>query len=159
MQPDTEYLENINKEEASRLAGIETKLSENDKTNIVKQSKELKAKQETVQDVSQLPTLKISDISRQGLYYENEVFTSKSNNLKIHKAVQPTNGMVYLKALIVAEALPENLRSYLPLYCDCVTSMGADKMDYRELAHQIKLKTGGIDCSAGTFNHHAGAEN
>lgn len=37
--------------------------------------------------------------------------------------------------------------------------MGADDLDYRQLAHQIKLKTGDIGCSPNTFNHFTGSNN
>merc|ERR1719461_590789 len=67
--------------------------------------------------------------------------------------------MVYLRGMLDAHCLPEELRPYLPLYTSCLASMGAGDLDYRQLAHQLKLSTGDIGVSASTYNNWSGSEN
>uniref|UniRef100_A0A8B9HC56 Pitrilysin metalloproteinase 1 n=1 Tax=Astyanax mexicanus TaxID=7994 RepID=A0A8B9HC56_ASTMX len=57
---------------------------------------------------------------------------------------QPTNGMVYFRAMCNLNTLPEDLKIYVPLFCSVITKLGCGEMDYRQQAQQMELKTGGM---------------
>ncbi|KAK3513785.1 hypothetical protein QTP70_028897 [Hemibagrus guttatus] len=70
---------------------------------------------------------------------------------------QPTNGMVYFRAMCNLNTLSEDLKIYVPLFCNVITKfhlfhqnssdllrMGCGKLDYRQQSQQMELKTGGM---------------
>ncbi|XP_042085643.1 presequence protease, mitochondrial isoform X2 [Ovis aries] len=68
----------------------------------------------------------------------------KAGDTPVQYCAQPTNGVVYFRAFSSLNALPEELRPYVPLFCSVLTKLGCGSLDYRELAQQVELKTGGL---------------
>jgi len=158
MNPDANYLKALQITEEEKLSSLSAELTEDERQNILLQSEGLKKAQEEKQDSDVLPTLTVKDIPVQGIYYDTHEF-QLSNGLNVMKSVQPTNGMVYLKTAIDLHGVPEHLRPYLPLFTSCLSSMGAGELDVRQLAQELKLKTGDIGVSAGAMNSVDGMEN
>ncbi|XP_078393555.1 presequence protease, mitochondrial [Cetorhinus maximus] len=146
MSPDEGYLENQAKIEKGKLQEKINSLSMEEKKEIYKKGLELIAAQSTPQDASSLPALKVSDIQQtfpltpvEMAYVEGKV--------PVQYCSQPTNGIVYFKAFTSLNTLPEELKPYVPLFCNVVTRMGCGDLDYRQQSHQIELKTGGMAAS------------
>lgn len=111
---DPEYTAKVTAKEEELVKEIEQTLTEQDKINIEAKAKELATHQSIPQDVSCLPTLKISDISKHGEKVPVEVKTIQ--NIPITLSAQPTNGIVYFRSLISLPDLPEDLIPYVPLF-------------------------------------------
>uniref|UniRef100_A0A9J7ZH26 Presequence protease, mitochondrial n=1 Tax=Cyprinus carpio carpio TaxID=630221 RepID=A0A9J7ZH26_CYPCA len=97
------------------------------------------------QDASCLPALKVSDIEPIIPYTPVQLGTA--GGVPVQCCEQPTNGMVYFRAMCNLNSLPEDLKIYVPLFCSVITKLGCGELDYRQQAQRIELKTGGMSVS------------
>ena len=97
-------------------------------------------------DVSCLPSLHVSDISRQK---ERKPWReSQVDDVDVVWREAPTNGLSYFQALNVFKSLPDDLRLLLPLFNDCIMRLGTGNRTMEQWEDLIKLKTGGISVSS-----------
>nr|DBA25108.1 TPA: hypothetical protein GDO54_012678 [Pyxicephalus adspersus] len=142
MSPDEEYCKKQAELEYEKLNQKVKALSEEEKKNIYEKGLELLRLQSEPQDVSCLPALKVSDI--EPTIPHTEVELAYAGEIPIQYCAQPTNGMVYFRAVSSLNTLPEELKPYVPLFCSVVTKMGCGVYNYREQAQQMELTTGGM---------------
>nr|XP_006634363.1 PREDICTED: presequence protease, mitochondrial [Lepisosteus oculatus] len=142
MSPDELYFEKQAKAEEEKLQQKVERLSESDKKDIYEKGLQLLSLQSTSQDASCLPSLKVSDI--QPTIPVTPVEMGSAGEVPVQYCAQPTNGMVYFRAMCSLNTLPEDLKIYVPLFCNVITKMGCGALDYRQQAQQIELKTGGM---------------
>lgn len=145
MSPDESYLEKQAKIEAEKLQQKVQALSENDKEQIYQKGLELLSAQSKTQDASCLPALKVSDIEPSITLTPVEM--GSAGGVPVQYCEQPTNGMVYFRAMCSLNTLPEDLRSYVPLFCSVITKLGCGGLDYRQQSQQMEMKTGGMSVS------------
>uniref|UniRef100_A0A4W5LZS5 Pitrilysin metalloproteinase 1 n=1 Tax=Hucho hucho TaxID=62062 RepID=A0A4W5LZS5_9TELE len=145
MSPDEAYLEKQVKAEEEKLQKKIQALSENDKKDIYEKGLELLSIQSKTQDASCLPALKVSDIEPTIAVTRVEMGTA--GGVPVQYCEQPTNGMVYFRAMCSLNSLPEDLKLYVPLFCSVITKMGCGGLDYRQQDQQMELKTGGMSIS------------
>ncbi|KAG7455238.1 hypothetical protein MATL_G00254490 [Megalops atlanticus] len=145
MSPDEAYFEKQAKAEQDKLQQKVQTLSENDRKEIYEKGLQLLAAQSTVQDASCLPALKVSDI--EPTIAITPVQMGTAGGVPVQYCEQPTNGMVYFRAMCSLNTLPEDLKIYVPLFCNVITKLGCGVMDYRQQSQQIELKTGGMSIS------------
>ncbi|XP_008050953.2 presequence protease, mitochondrial [Carlito syrichta] len=146
MKPDDKYHEKQAQMEAETLKQKVDSLSLEDKRRVYEKGLELRAQQSKPQDASCLPALKVSDIEPVMPVTELDVALA-AGGTPVQYCAQPTNGMVYFRAFSSLHTLPEELKPYVPLFCSVLTRLGCGIFDYRELAQQIELKTGGMSVS------------
>uniref|UniRef100_A0AAQ6IFS7 Presequence protease, mitochondrial n=1 Tax=Anabas testudineus TaxID=64144 RepID=A0AAQ6IFS7_ANATE len=145
MSPDEAYLEKQANAEEEKLQKKIQALSDRDREEIYKKGLELLAAQSKTQDASCLPALKVSDI--EPTIPITPVQISTAGGVPVQYCEQPTNGMVYFRAMCSLNSLPEDLRLYVPLFCSVITKMGCGALDYRQQAQQMELRTGGMSVS------------
>ncbi|XP_060681082.1 presequence protease, mitochondrial isoform X2 [Hemiscyllium ocellatum] len=145
MSPDESYLKNQAQLEKEKLQEKVNSLSMEEKKEIYKKGLELIAAQSRPQDASSLPALKVSDI--QQTFSLTPVEMTYIDEVPVQYCSQPTNGVVYFKAFTNLNTLPEDLKPYVPLFCNVITRMGCGNLDYRKQDQQIELKTGGMFAS------------
>uniref|UniRef100_A0A3B4Z4I5 Presequence protease, mitochondrial n=1 Tax=Stegastes partitus TaxID=144197 RepID=A0A3B4Z4I5_9TELE len=145
MSPDDTYLEKQAKAEAEKLQKKIEALSDSDRKEIYEKGLELLAAQSKTQDASCLPALKVSDI--EPVIPTTTVQMSSAGGVPVQYCEQPTNGLVYFRAMCSLNTLPEDLRLYVPLFCSVITKMGCGGLDYRQQAQQMELRTGGMSVS------------
>ncbi|XP_071232100.1 presequence protease, mitochondrial-like [Salvelinus alpinus] len=145
MSPDEAYLEKQVKAEEEKLQKKVQALSESDKKDIYEKGLELLSVQSKIQDASCLPALNVSDIEPTIAVTPVEMGTA--GGVPVQYCEQPTNGMVYFRAMCSLNTLPEDLKLYVPLFCSVITKMGCGGLDYRQQAQQMELKTGGMSIS------------
>ncbi|XP_057400410.1 presequence protease, mitochondrial isoform X3 [Balaenoptera acutorostrata] len=143
MKPDDKYSEKQMQLETEKLKQKVNSLSPEDKQQIYEKGLELQAQQSQPQDASCLPALKVSDIEPRIPFTEVEVALA-AGDTPVQYCTQPTNGVIYFRAFSSLNTLPEELRPYVPLFCNVLTKLGCGGLDYRELAQQVDLKTGGL---------------
>uniref|UniRef100_A0A8C1EI87 Presequence protease, mitochondrial n=1 Tax=Cyprinus carpio carpio TaxID=630221 RepID=A0A8C1EI87_CYPCA len=135
MSPDERFLEKQAEAEEQKLQEKIQNLSDADHKDIY----------EKAQDASCLPALKVSDIEPIIPYTPVQLGTA--GGVPVQCCEQPTNGMVYFRAMCNLNSLPEDLKIYVPLFCSVITKLGCGELDYRQQAQRIELKTGGMSVS------------
>ncbi|KAM6920229.1 presequence protease, mitochondrial [Lycodopsis pacificus] len=145
MSPDEAYLEKQAKAEEEKLQKKIQALSDGDRKEIYENGLELLAVQSQTQDASCLPALKVSDI--EPTIPITPVQISTAGGVPVQYCEQPTNGLVYFRAMCSLNTLPEDLRLYVPLFCSVITKLGCGALDYRQQSQQMELRTGGMSVS------------
>uniref|UniRef100_A0A8C1IT34 Presequence protease, mitochondrial n=1 Tax=Cyprinus carpio TaxID=7962 RepID=A0A8C1IT34_CYPCA len=145
MSPDERFLEKQAEAEEQKLQEKIQNLSDADHKDIYEKGLQLLAVQSTTQDASCLPALKVSDIEPIIPYTPVQLGTA--GGVPVQCCEQPTNGMVYFRAMCNLNSLPEDLKIYVPLFCSVITKLGCGELDYRQQAQRIELKTGGMSVS------------
>lgn len=140
MQGSEDFSSVLEKEEKNRLKSKLDQLDESDRDVIYKRGLVLQEKQNSVEDLSCLPSLKISDIPRSGTNYQVE-----GHNTSTMCRITDTNGITYIRAKRkLSDAIPLELYPLLPLFADSLTSLGTSTQEYSEIEDAMKLHTGGI---------------
>ena len=158
MEPSDTYGEDLNAEEASRLAAKISEATERLKgeaearKQLAAREMELLKEQEkaSTQDLSCLPTVHVKDIPRQ--MERKVVRDSTIGEVKVQWREASTNGLTYFRAINTLAGLPSELRMLIPLFTDSIMRLGTKNKTMEELEDLIKLKTGGISTS-----YHASA--
>ena len=145
MSPDEQFDKNRQELEIKKLESKRNSLSEKNKIEIYEDGLELAKIQSLTEDVSCLPTVKVSDIDRQPKTVKTSII--KAHDTPVQLCVQPTNGVVYFRAISNIAGLPSHLKQFVPLFCNVVTKMGAGKLDYKDQSEKMEMKTGGLDAS------------
>ncbi|CAL8277109.1 unnamed protein product [Lota lota] len=145
MSPDEAYLEKQALAEREKLQRKTQALTERDRQEIYDKGLELLAAQSKPQDASCLPALQVSDIQR--ISPTTPVDMGTAGGVAVQYCEQPTNGMLYFRAMCSLNTLPEDLKVYVPLFCSVLTQLGCGSLDYRQQAQQMELKTGGMSVS------------
>ena len=116
MKPEETYTANLVAEEQRRLASKVETLTEADRADIAEQGRVLLSSQDKVEDLSCLPTLRMSDIApklkRTVLEHTGLV------NTPVQWRTTMTNGITYFKSISTLPPLGDDLKMYLPLFCD-----------------------------------------
>ncbi|CAG8437370.1 10107_t:CDS:10 [Acaulospora colombiana] len=139
MEPDPNFTEIINAEESKRLESRISTMTPSDQEQVYVQSLELLKKQEEKEDLSVLPTLKVEDIPLEMQRFPLHIDNIDGCEVQWRKTA--TNGITYFKAFDRIEGLPEDLRLYLPLFTQALTSLGTKKKTMAELEDEIRLYT------------------
>ncbi|QLL30744.1 hypothetical protein HG536_0A05590 [Torulaspora globosa] len=140
MQGSEDFSKNLEEEEKKRLQAKLSHLDENDKEVIYRRGLLLQEKQNLKEDLTCLPSLKISDISRNG-----DSFPVDKLSPVITSRITDTNGITYIRAKRkLNDSIPAELYPYLTLFADSLTSLGTSTEDYSEIEDAMKLHTGGI---------------
>ncbi|KPP72132.1 presequence protease, mitochondrial-like [Scleropages formosus] len=166
MSPDEAYFEKRAKTEQEKLQQKIQSLSGSDRKEIYDKGLQLLSIQSTSQDASCLPALKVSDIAP--TLVPTPVEMGNAEEVPVQYCPQPTNGMVYFRAMCSLNTLPDELKVYVPLFCNVITNfsslqflsvfwandqelchyrLGCGTLDYRQQAQQMELKTGGMVAS------------
>uniref|UniRef100_A0AAQ6AE67 Presequence protease, mitochondrial n=1 Tax=Amphiprion ocellaris TaxID=80972 RepID=A0AAQ6AE67_AMPOC len=142
MSPEDDYLEKQAKAEEEKLHKKIEVLSDGDRKEIYEKGLELLAAQSKTQDASCLPALKVSDIEP-----TIPITPVETRGVPVQYCEQPTNGLVYFRAMCSLNTLPDDLKLYVPLFCSVITKMGCGDLDYRQQAQQMEMRTGGMSVS------------
>ncbi|XP_033114780.1 presequence protease, mitochondrial-like [Anneissia japonica] len=142
MKPKENFQQELDDQEAQKIVCLTENLSTNDRQTIFEDGLKLAEEQSKEDDPSCLPTLAISDIDRDII--RTVVDLQTLNNVSVQHCIQPTNGVVYFRAVASLHTLPDELLTYVPLFSSVITQMGAGDMSFHEFSQQEDLKTGGL---------------
>lgn len=152
MYPVEDFSEKLAEEESKNL---KARIEKADKERLVKEEAELAEIQEAArkQDLSCLPTLRVSDITRSKEVKPLQF--SNIGNTRVQWRLAPTNGLTYFRAINVFEDLPENLRMWLPLFTEAIFKLGTKTRSIADIEDEIMLRTGGISVSTHIAPNHS----
>eukprot|EP00842_Homolaphlyctis_polyrhiza_P003073 jgi/Hompol1/3767/HPOL_003346-RA len=146
MEPDAAYPDTLAANEAKRLATHVSSLSLSRKEEIAREGLELQRLQETKQDLSCLPCLPLSEVSKTANFFPTHSTRSASGNVQHWRETQ-TNGVSYLYLKWDVSFLSDEDKLLLPLLCSALTSLGTKTQSLAELDESIRSCTGGIGAS------------
>jgi presequence protease len=149
LEPDKKIEEKQNNEIKEKLLNIKKFLSDKEIDKIKKDALSINSESEEKEDISCLPTLELSDISK-GINKTKEKSFDKENDLFCYN--KPVSGISYFASAIGAGLLEKRLLSLLPFFCYIFTKTGTEKKDYTELLKNIELYTGGLGISVSSFS-------
>jgi Zn-dependent M16 (insulinase) family peptidase len=144
LKPDSNIEEKENQRVAAELETVAASLSDSDLARLSQYAQALQARQETMEDVSCLPTLAIEDIPRD-VRVITEMPARKESPALYYD--QPTSGIVYVSAACEARGLSADMQPLVPFFCYALPKIGTALRDYTELTRQIDRYTGGIGFS------------
>uniref|UniRef100_A0A3B3SH51 Presequence protease, mitochondrial n=1 Tax=Paramormyrops kingsleyae TaxID=1676925 RepID=A0A3B3SH51_9TELE len=142
MSPDQLYFEEQRRAEEEKLQQKVRTLSDGNRKEIREKGLQLLTIQGSTQDASCLPSLKVSDVAP--VITATPLEMGMAAGVPVQYSPQPTNGMVYFRALCGLKTLPEDLKIYIPLFCNIITKLGCGSLDYRQQSQQMEMKTGGM---------------
>ncbi|GAB1608745.1 presequence protease, mitochondrial-like [Argonauta hians] len=153
MRPDEEYDQKLLQRENTRLAALTSHLGPHEREELHQRGLKLLEKQMQTEDLSCLPTIHIADIERSVVRVPTTVHHT-SSGVPVYCCAQPTNEITYIHLIADTSYLPDDLKTYLPLFTDVLTRMGAGIWNYKELSQLTDLYTGGLGCSLFMSGHH-----
>ncbi len=142
LTPDQQLSARKEAAEKARLAQIKAQLSDAEKKVIVDQSLALTARQESVDDPGLLPKVTLDDVPEKERSVEPQI--THFEDSQIARYISGTNGLVYQQTIYDLPALSTDETSYLPLYGNCVTELGAADMNYLEMQKRQSAISGGV---------------
>ncbi|KAF9581800.1 Mitochondrial presequence protease, partial [Lunasporangiospora selenospora] len=153
MAPSPDYGAELAADETARLMGKTSVLSDKDRERIFEQGQALLKNQEKTEDVSCLPTLKVEDISKKTKTYSLE--HSAVGSVPVQWRPTSTNGITYFRGISVIPGLTPELKQYLPLFADSLTSLGTRDRAMDAIDDEIRLYTGGIRAAPFLSTNHS----
>ncbi len=141
MVPDQQLEFNETLRIQRELEKIKKSLSRSKIEKIRQDAKVLQLQQETVADISCLPTLQIEDIPISVPVVKETAFDGKS---AVTFYDQPTSGIFYFVAPSGTGNLRKELIPWVPFFCYALTRAGTSLHDYTEIARRIDAYTGGV---------------
>ncbi|CAO3597204.1 unnamed protein product [Absidia cylindrospora] len=153
MKPDSDYSSNLVSEEETRLAQKVDNLSDSDRTRILEQGADLQKNQEKTEDLSCLPSLQLTDIAAKSK--RTPLDHTGLCNTPVQWRTTATNGITYFRAISNLPPLSDELKMYLPLFCDTLLSLGTKNQSMAEIDDEIRLYTGGLRASTTVSPNHS----
>ncbi|MDP2647050.1 MAG: insulinase family protein [Desulfobacterales bacterium] len=155
LSPDQLMEERENREIFARLKQIRAKMTPSDLEKIRQDERQLRSRQESVEDVSCLPTLRLSDIPPE-VNTLTETSVDEPNGVTYYH--QPTAGIMYFVSTVGTAFLPEKFIPLVPFFCRAFTKTGTRKHGYTEMAKRIDACTGGVNLSASAMTSFDGTD-
>ncbi|ORZ23169.1 peptidase M16C associated-domain-containing protein [Absidia repens] len=153
MKPDADYSSNLVSEEETRLAQKVDNLNDYDRKQILKQGTDLQMNQEKTENLSCLPSLQLTDIAAKSK--RTPLDHTGLCNTPVQWRTTATNGITYFRAISNLPPLSDELKMYLPLFCDTLLSLGTKSQSMAEIDDEIRLYTGGLRASTTVSPNHS----
>lgn len=148
MIPDPRLSERRQKAQAAKLAQLKSRLTDDDKHNIVDLAKKLAERQQQKDDESVLPKVGLEDVPEEMHIAQGQ--TQEHQGLKTTSYGQGTNGLVYQQIVCNMPVLPDDLLQHLPYYISTLTELGSGGRSYLETQSLMSSVTGGINTFTAT---------
>lgn len=145
LTPDPTLADREREEENERIEVLRRELTLEDIERIVRDTAELRRRQETPdppEALARIPALKIPDLDRRNKTIPLSVAELNGARILYHDLF--TNGILYLDMGFDLHQLPQEMIPYAPLFGRALVEMGTSDEDFVSLTKRISRKTGGI---------------
>lgn len=145
LTPDPELGEKQEAEQRGRLESLRASMSADELQSVIANARELQRLQEAPdppEALAAIPTLKISDLDKEGKWIPKAVLERHGATVLLHDLF--TSGIAYLDIGFNLHVLPQSYLPYVPLFGRALVEMGTEKEDFVALTQRISAKTGGI---------------
>ncbi|MFQ5559833.1 MAG: insulinase family protein, partial [Nitrospinota bacterium] len=139
----------------SKMGEKKSRLSKKELENISIEARELALLQNTPnspEGLRTLPGLSLTDIPKKPVEIPTSIMKTNSGVPLLCCDVF-SNGVSYFNLNFDLTGLPDDLYDYLPLYCFCVSRMGAGDLDYVKMAERKEANSSGISASISFVPH------
>jgi Zn-dependent M16 (insulinase) family peptidase len=137
-----------------KLAAYKASLSEEEIEQLIQDTAELKAYQEsedTPEAVATLPRLKVSDVDKSAFVPKNEELEISDSKVVFHDIA--TNGISYIRFMFDIKDLEESLWSYASLTMEVLAhNLNTKSHTYTEYSNEVDKISGGISAGLDTFS-------
>ncbi len=148
LAPDAAMEEKRLDELKNKLKKVKSSISISELDDLIQKKQELfenQLKPDSPEAIATIPKLALSDIDKNVEQYPFLVIDE--DRPKRSFSLQNTNGIAYIILSFDAAAIPQNLLSYLPLFCQLTMQTGTQSKDYAKVIQEIDINTGGIYAS------------
>lgn len=144
LQPKDGMQAELDEKEKKRLEEYKKSLTDDDIKKIVEDTNNLLKFQSKPENLSVMPSLKLSDIDKKADIVESEV------DGNIFYVPADTNGIVYTEFVFDVNHIPVEDYKLLGFLCDLIGKLDTQKYNFNELPTKIDMYTGGISvqCTA-----------
>jgi len=155
LKPRQGLAEQRAKEIREYLANYKAKLSAEEITQLIEQTKQLKIRQETPDSpeaLASIPLLNLKDIDPKA----EELILVERQEQDIPVLFHPiaTNQIAYIGLYFNSGSVPQNMLPYAYLLAEFLGKISTEKYDYTELANEINIHTGGIGYDALSYTEN-----
>lgn len=143
--PDGALAEQREAEEKARLKAARDAMSPAEVDVIVRNTRELKLRQETPDTpaaLATIPVLRIEDLDKEARKIPSTEMREGEARLLYHDLF--TNGILYLDLGLDLHTLPQELLPFVPLFARALLETGTDRLNFVQLVQRIGQNTGGI---------------
>ncbi len=158
LTPDEHLAARLEEEEQARVRAIQESMSEAERDEVVRITRELQKAQatpDTPEALASIPSLGLDDLPPANRKIRRDISSTTDFTLVGHELA--TRGVAYVNLLIPLPKLPVRLMSSLSLFLRTFRDVGTARRDYTELGALIAAKTGGLGASLTMVNHVDGA--
>ena len=142
MAPDKELARHQQEREKARLAEMKQALDERARAAVIERTRALEARQMAEDDPALLPKVGLEDVAPELAVAEGS--PARIGDVDAKWYGQGTNGLVYCHVVADLPALSREQEDLLPVFCDCVTEVGAGEGGYLETQRRQAAVTGGL---------------
>lgn len=128
LRPDEGVNSEMKRLEEQRLASLNASLSDEQKTDIIERAKQLKARQEQIDDPDILPKVSLEDVPSGMNYVAPSARYEQAT--PVTEYVAGTNGLLYQQLLLDLPNLSHEELSWLPFFTQAWSEVGAGGNDY-----------------------------
>ncbi|MBF0446470.1 MAG: insulinase family protein, partial [Magnetococcales bacterium] len=147
LTPDSQLNAKKDKLEAQRLAEMKKGLSSEDCQRLLKQSADLKKRQDSEDDPELLPRVTLQDVPADLPIPVGEEI--KMEQIPLHFFDQPTNRLVYQQVVVNVPQMEDELIDLMPIFSSCLAEVGSGSRDYLETQAYQSAYTGGVGARFG----------
>ncbi|OZJ06238.1 hypothetical protein BZG36_00782 [Bifiguratus adelaidae] len=153
MEPEESFSANLIADEQARLKHKLSQLNAADEKRIYDDGLELLKNQDQTEELSCLPTLTMQDIAPTTKHVSLD--HTGIGETPVQWRTTSTNGITYFRAISAWDHVPEELKLYVPLFCDAITSLGTKKRTMQEIDDDVRLYTGGLRVAPFLSTNHS----
>ncbi len=142
------------KELHDRLQDYRDSLSQEERKEIVEQTKALRDYQEqesSPEDLKTIPLLNREDMKREAAEYVNEAYQVDGTTVLFHDIF--TNGIVYLNMIFDLAQVPAHLFPYVGILKAALLMVDTEHYSYGDLFHEVNIHTGGMKAAVNTYTN------
>ena len=142
LKPDTGLSKRKEQAERERLAAIKARMTDEEKSQVVRRAAELALRQQQNDDPEVLPKVGLEDVPPEmkiPVAVKRRVSGTDSTLFG-----QGTNGLVYHETVLDLPSLPQEHLDILPLFSSCLTELGVGRKDYLQVQSWQSSVSGGI---------------
>ncbi len=139
-------------ETAGKLAAWKDTLTEDAVRELIRQTRELRAFQETAstpEELEKIPMLRREDLRKEVRPFSNTEYVKDGVKLIHHEA--QTNGISYISLLLDTSRIAQEDYPYLGIFRSMLGDVNTEHYSYDELANEIGRRTGGIASAVTVF--------
>lgn len=157
LKPDHELSARENEELKALLQTERKRLTEEQKNQIIADTKALSLHQEKEEDLEILPKIRVTDLKKEAKIYSGTPLVKKGDGYEITHYSAATNTISYLNFFFNLDHLTKSERDLLPLFGELFSELSTENSSYEEMLSKISLYTGGISSSPSHRNiYHEG---